>query len=137
MQILVFERKMSSVLFRSIQAYYRVWSNTDIQAVCRYVNSKINPNPVFPNGSTPEQRQRMVERFQNNWFTQRQAPSMRLFYRPNARIDLEVIPIQRRFTVLNAFYANPSLGAIQGQDKIFQQVVRHFIGIPKRMCDAF
>jgi hypothetical protein len=79
----------------------------------------------------------MVERFQNNWFTQGQAPNMRLFYRPNARIDLEVIPPQRRFTVLNALYANPSLGAIQGQDKFFQQVVRHYIGIPKRMCDAF
>ena len=69
---------------------------------------------MFPNGLTPEQRQRMVERFQNNCFTQGQAPSMRLFYCPNARIDLKVIPLQRWFTVLNALYANPVLGVIQG-----------------------
>ena len=130
---------MSSVLFKSIQAYYRVWSNADIQNVCRYVLTRNNAGPLFPPGLNAQKRQQMIQRFGDAWVVQAaHAPDQaRLFYRPNDRIELEVIPPARRFPSLEALYNDVTVGALIGQTKFFQQVARRYIGINKRMSDLF
>ena len=130
---------MSSVLFKSIQAYYRAWTIGDIQGVCSYVLTKNNPQPVFPPGLNNEKRQLMVQRFFNGWEVEgrRPLPIRRLFYRPNDRINLELIPPNRRFPSLELLYNDETAGALVGQTKFFQQVTRRYIGITKRMTDIF
>ena len=72
-----------------------------------------------------EKRQEMVHRFGGQgWVVQISNPSngRRLFYNPNARINLEVIPhmANRRFPRLDVLYNDVSAGALVGQTKFFQ-----------------
>jgi len=128
---------MSSVLFKSIQAYYRSWTIGDIQGVCSYVLTENNPQPVFPPGLNNEKRQLKVQRFFNGWEVEGNLPIRRLFYRPNDRINLELIPPNRRFPSLELLYNDETAGALVGQTKFLQQVTRRYIGITKRMTDIF
>ena len=116
-----------SVLLKKLN-HYSNYTQNDINQIVAYVNTKNNPQPVFPPNLNQRQIQRYIQKFGEDFVVNNNT----LFYNPNPNLNLEVVPPELRENRLQAVYNNFQQGLGLGINSFYHQVCSHYIGTTRR-----
>lgn len=121
-----------SVLLKKLNHYSR-YTQVDINNIIAYVNTKNNPQPIFPANFNARQQQRYIEKFGEDFVVNNNT----LFYNPNNDLNLEVVPPALRQQRLQGLYNNFQQGLGLGINSFYHQVCSHYLGITRAETTTF